>query len=75
MNIFSTELFDLFWIKSFEGISSLTNSIIPPPELFLSIRNGRLKPSIGHWLKGKDGSTFVLETSKIMISRSVSWFF
>ena len=43
----------------------LTNSIIPPPELFLSSWNGTLKPFIANWLEGKDGSTFVSETSKM----------
>ena len=77
INIFSTELFGLYWLKSFEGICSLTNNIIPPPELFLSSRNGTIKPFIANWFEGKDGSTFVSETSKMSnlswtISRSIS---
>ena len=42
------ELFGLYSLKSFEGIFSLTISIIPPPVLFLSRRNGELKPSIAN---------------------------
>ena len=38
---------------------------MPPCELFLSSQNGELKPSIANWLEGKEGSTFVSETSKI----------
>ena len=63
----SIELLGLYLLKSFEGISSLTNSVITPPELFLSSRKGTLKPSIANWLEGKDSSTFVSETSKMSI--------
>ena len=35
----------MYLTKSFEGISSLTNSIILPHELFLSTQNGDLKHS------------------------------
>ena len=71
INIFSTELSRLYWLKGFEGISSLTNSIIPPPKPFLSSRNETLKPSIGS--KDKDRSTYVSETSKISnLSRRIS---
>ena len=77
INTFSTELLHLYPLKSFEGICSLTNIIIPPPELFLSSRNGDLKPSIANWLEGNEGSTFVSEISKMSnlswtISRSIS---
>ena len=39
--------------------------MIPPPELFLSSRNGELKSSIVNWLDGNGGSTFVSEISKM----------
>ena len=35
INIFSTALFGLYSLKGFEGISSLANNVIPPPELLL----------------------------------------
>ena len=66
INIFSTELFGLYSLKGFEGISSLTNFMIPPPELFLSSRNGELKSSIVNWLDGNGGSTFASEISKML---------
>ena len=67
----------VFTWKSFEGTSSLTNRIIPPPELFLSSQIGELKASITNCFEGKDGSTLVSEMSKISnltwtICRSIS---
>ena len=59
------KLFGLYSLKSFEGISHLTNSIIPPVELFLSSRNGELKLSNVNWLERNEGSTFVSEISKM----------
>ena len=65
INIFSTELFGLYSLKSFEGISSLSNSMIPPPKLFLSSQNGELKNSIANWLERKKRSPFVSEITKL----------
>ena len=67
INIFSTELFGLYSLKSFEGISSPTNSIMPPAELFLPSRNRELKASIANCLHGKDESTFVRRSAKCLI--------
>ena len=65
INIFSVELFGLHSLKSFEGISSLINNIMPPPQSFLSSQDGELKPSLPNWLNGKDESTFVSEITKM----------
>ena len=54
INIFSTEQFGLYSLKSFEGASSLISSIMPTPELFLSSRHGELKLIIPNWLERKD---------------------
>ena len=63
----STELLGLYLLKSFEEISFLTNSVIPPPELFLSSRKGTLKPSIANWLEGKDYLLLFLRPAKCLI--------
>lgn len=42
------------------------NSIMPPPELFLTSQNGELKPSIFNWLDGIDRSVFVSKISKML---------
>ena len=65
LNNCSTELCDLYSLKSFEEISSLANSIIPPPELFLSSRNGEVKPCFAIWIEGNEGCNFVSEISKM----------
>ena len=70
-------MFGWYSLEIFEGISSLTNSIIPPPELFLSSRSGEIKPFIANWLEGNERSTFVSEISKmsnlsLTVSRSIS---
>ena len=58
-------MFGLYSLKSFEEIFFLKNSIIPPPELFLSSRNEERKLLTANYLEGKDGSTLVSEISKM----------
>ena len=83
-NVFETGLSDFYKLtftvlKAYfqkQKPNCLANSIILPPELFLSSRNGTLKHFNANWLEGKDGSFFVSETSKMFnlswtISRSI----
>ena len=70
--LFSTEPFGLCALKSFKGISSLTNSIIPPPEVFLSSRDREVKPLISDWLEEEDESTFIPSNLYRAISCSIS---
>ena len=71
VNFISKNYFQLSCLASIHltvlKVFFLTNSIIPPPELFLLRRNGELKPSIANWLEGKMDLLLFLRSAKCLI--------